>query len=189
VLAELVSEHGTGPRRFARELRKLLDERFRPWWEGRRRLIRIWADPSAATGADTKDGEFTWTQIVAAELGMPVLPAPSNRLHPRLEAVRRPLSRMIDGQPGFMLSPVCRMIRRGFNGHYRYKRRMLPGSELYADEPEKNDASHPADALQYALLGGGENVEMRKPEGGNRYGDEEPGHQAEYDPFGAMTEA
>jgi hypothetical protein len=182
VVDELVCEHGTGPRRFARELRHLLSTQYPHHWAERRHMIRAWGDPAAAHGQDKKDGEASWLQIVSAELGIQVLPAPSNRLHPRLEAVRRPLSR----NRGFLLSTVCKRLRKGFNGLYRYLRRMHAGSTLYSDEPEKNEASHIQDALQYALLGGGENVLMRKPEGAQEENDA-GGHVSDYDPYASAA--
>jgi hypothetical protein len=64
---------------------------------------------------------------------------------------------MIDGQPGLTLSPRCILVREGFNSSYRF-RRVRPGVEEYHDEPEKNEASHPHDALQYVCLGAGEHA-------------------------------
>jgi len=42
------------------------------------------------------------------------------------------------------------MLRKGFLGRYQYRRVKVSGSaERYHDEPEKNEYSHPHDALQY----------------------------------------
>ena len=42
------------------------------------------------------------------------------------------------------------MLRKGFLGRYQYRRVKIAGSaERYHDEPEKNEYSHPHDALQY----------------------------------------
>lgn len=66
----------------------------------------------------------------------------------RIESVRHPLKRMIDGQPGFALHPRCKILRRGFMGGYKYK--LIKGTdERYHEEPDKNSFSHPHDALQY----------------------------------------
>jgi hypothetical protein len=40
------------------------------------------------------------------------------------------------------------MLRDGFRGDYHY-RRMQTSEERYTEEPEKNEYSHPHDALQY----------------------------------------
>ena len=187
VLSEVVSDHGTGAERFARTLRQHLNDAYAPWLKNPRG-IRIWADPAAGYGADKAAGEATWIQKVAQQLGVPILPAPSNRTLPRWEAVRRPLSRMIDGQPGFVLSSSCRVLRRGFNGRYRFRRRHLPGLSQFSDEADKNEASHVHDALQYACLGGGEWTDMRSA--ANPDAPPEPaGHVSDYDPYAVPTEA
>ena len=41
-------------------------------------------------------------------------------------------------------------------GGYNYKRMVYMGSEKYDEKPNKNRFSHVHDALQYAMLGGGE---------------------------------
>jgi hypothetical protein len=68
----------------------------------------------------------------------------------RLEAVRKPLNTLRDGKPQFQLSPRCEMLRKGFLGRYQYRRVKVSGAaERYHPEPEKNEYSHPHDALQY----------------------------------------
>ena len=47
------------------------------------------------------------------------------------------------------------MQRKGFNGGYRYARVGGSGNRFH-EKPLKNEYSHPHDALQYLLLGGGE---------------------------------
>ena len=101
-------------------------------------------------------------EIVNHVTGLRFRAAPSTNPSVRLDAVRQPLTRLIDGrQPGLLLSPHCRVLRRGFNSSYRYKRIFVAGRAQYMDVPEKNDASHVHDALQYALLGGGEFAQVR----------------------------
>ncbi len=116
-------------------------------------------DPAANARAATD--ERTWAQVVRAATKLPMRPAPSNSLHARLEAVRLPLTRLIDGEPGLLLSPTCRVLRKGFNSGYRFRRMQVPGREQYADLPEKNEFSHVHDALQYLLDGGGEYYAVR----------------------------
>ena len=42
------------------------------------------------------------------------------------------------------------MLRKGLLGRYQYRRVKISGAaERYHDEPEKNEYSHPHDALQY----------------------------------------
>ncbi len=186
VLDELVGETGTGAARFARLLAQRLRERFSAI-----RTLRAWADPSAAFGADKQAGERSWIEIVEAESGVRVRAAPTNRLIPRLEAVRRPLARLIDGRPGLVLSPCCVTLRTGFNSGYRY-RKMAVAEERYDEVPEKNAYSHPHDALQYALGAGGEDQEIRDRKDRRfrlMHAAGAPGaHVHEWDPFsGAST--
>jgi len=84
-----------------------------------------------------------------------IKPAPckGNRLPERLEAVRRPLTKMIGGQPALMISDACSMLRRGFNNGYVIVRSQLSnGSGRWSDKPLKNDYSHVHDAGQYLAL-------------------------------------
>jgi hypothetical protein len=68
----------------------------------------------------------------------------------RLESVRRPLNTLRGGKPQFQISPQCTMLRKGLLGRYQYRRVRISGSaERYHDEPDKNEYSHPHDALQY----------------------------------------
>lgn len=66
----------------------------------------------------------------------------------RLESVKWTLRQLVDGQPMVQIHPKCRMLRKGYQGRYRY-RRMQVSAERYADEPEKNEYSHIHDANQY----------------------------------------
>jgi hypothetical protein len=68
----------------------------------------------------------------------------------RLESVKKPLNTLRNGKPQFRLHPRCVLLRKGFMGRYQYRRVKVAGSaERYHDEPEKNEYSHPHDALQY----------------------------------------
>ena len=66
----------------------------------------------------------------------------------RIESVKYPLNRLIEGKPQFLLHPRCKMLRKGFNGKYKY-RRLNTAQERYVDKPDKNEYSHIHDALQY----------------------------------------
>jgi hypothetical protein len=48
------------------------------------------------------------------------------------------------------------VLRKGFNGGYKYKIVSYSGEARLAMEPDKNQYSHPHDALQYMMMGGGE---------------------------------
>lgn len=68
----------------------------------------------------------------------------------RLGTVRLALTSLVGGAPRFALHPRCKMLRKGFQGRYAYRRMKIGGvEERYHDAPDKNDFSHPHDALQY----------------------------------------
>lgn len=74
----------------------------------------------------------------------------------RLESVKRALRTNTGGKPLLALSPKCIMLRRGFMGGYRY-RQMHTLITRFVDKPEKNEYSHPMNALEYTaarLFGG-----------------------------------
>lgn len=88
---------------------------------------------------------------VLASYGIVAAPAHTNRLTGRLEAVKKYLTRMIDGQPALSIDPKADQTRKGFIGKYYYKR-LQTNTGLLKETPEKNEYSHIADALQYAAL-------------------------------------
>ena len=56
---------------------------------------------------------------------------------------------------GILISPSCKLLIRGFESEYKYRRMRAAGtlgSDVYTPSPEKNDSSHVHDALQYAVL-------------------------------------
>lgn len=176
-LGELVMEH-CGPQNFATELNQYLNQVFPGFGRDR---IDVFADPSSQFGGDDKD--LPWMLSVAKHTGLRIKAAPSNNLHPRLDAVRGPLSRMIDGRkPGYLLSPTCRIMRKAFNSGYQYKR--IQGTNgQYQDQPLKNEFSHVMDADQYAALGGGEYSEVMGRKSQAALGSQPIVIQSNFNPF------
>jgi hypothetical protein len=78
---------------------------------------------------------------VLADHGVVAVPAHTNRLTGRLEAVKHYLGRMVDGQPALIVDPKCERIREGFIGKYHYKRVQV-GGERFKDMPEKDSLAH-----------------------------------------------
>lgn len=66
----------------------------------------------------------------------------------RIESVKKPLNTMIEGEPGLLLDPKAKTLRKAFRGGYRY-RRMQTAAKQFTEKPEKNEYSHVSDALQY----------------------------------------
>lgn len=71
----------------------------------------------------------------------------------RIESVRKPLTAIKNGKPQFVLHPRCKVLRKGFQGRYQYKRLKIGGAEeRFQDVPDKNAYSHPHDGLQYVAV-------------------------------------
>ena len=153
-LAELVSED-MGAVRHAEHLSAMLDEKFPDF------QFRGWGDPAGSQRSQVD--ERTALAIMSEYTDIDFRAAPTNDFLIRREAVAGALNRMIDGKPGFLISPDCKVTRKGLAGSYCFKRVQVSGDERYHDVPNKNRYSHPCEALQYVMLGGGEGrVVMRK---------------------------
>ncbi len=112
-------------------------------------LLRDWGDPAgeqrSAVSADR--AEKTCFDVLQGK-GIAIRGAEQN-IVARLEAVRKPLNTLRNGKPQFQLHPRCTILRKGFRGRYQYRRVKVAGSaERYHDVPDKNEYSHPHDALQ-----------------------------------------
>lgn len=142
ILGELFFEgEAMGIERFSEHLLRFLKSRFPDNPE-----YMMYADPAGQQRAQTD--ERTCFQVLKAA-GFKVRPGPQD-LATRIGSVQRVLDRMVDGQPGIIYDSSCRMLIRGKLGAYRY-RQMRTADERLAEQPEKNSASHPADAEQYLI--------------------------------------
>ena len=82
----------------------------------------------------------------------------------RREALSAPLSRMVDGEPGLLVDPSCKVIRKGLSSKYIYKRIRVVGDEKFHDKPDKNFWSHICEAAEHAMVGAGEGERLtRRP--------------------------
>lgn len=168
ILGEVVPGR-MGAKRFAELLRQWLAEHAPD-----ETVMVAYADPAGFAGADKEAGELAWAETIQSELQVPVVPAPSNEIGLRLDAVREELNFNLDATtPAFVVSPRCTVLRKALVSHYRYRRELVAGTQRFSDKPEKNDWSHPADALQYLLLGSkgrhavvGSGRERRRPQAG-----------------------
>ena len=116
--------------------------------------FEIYGDPSGDERSQA-DSKMTPIRILNSRR-IPAMPAPSNDPIIRREAVATALRRMVDGQPGLIVSPKCRITRKGMAGGYAYKRIQVAGDERFHDVADKNRFSHPCEAAQYMMLGAGE---------------------------------
>lgn len=117
-------------------------------------IVGAWGDPAGSQRAQTD--EKTALDIMRQYTGWKWRPAPSNDITMRKEVVIATLNRLVDGNPGLLLSPQCATLRKGFSGGYHYKLIKSGNGTQTHETPSKNQYSHPHDALQYLLLGGGE---------------------------------
>lgn len=146
----------TGPARFGEMLAAQLHELMTSARGMREPEVIGFADPSAAHGADTANGESNWMEIVAAKAGIRVFPARTNDPTPREEVYRHYLraARIDGGTSALLIDPSCTFTRRALQRDYRYG--AIAGQNARrTDKPLKNWASHMIEADQYALLDGG----------------------------------
>lgn len=115
--------------------------------------FQIWGDPSGDFKG--QNDEKTPFQIFRAH-NLPIQPAPSILFTVRLQSIEAVLTRMTEGKPAIQISPACPTLIAAFDGGWHYRRLRVIGAEKYAEEPEKDEYSDPADACGYLLLGGGE---------------------------------
>jgi hypothetical protein len=122
------------------------------WWSEKypNAKMIVHGDPK---GADKNQSDEQSAFDVWRALGVNVQPAPvkGNNIKTRLEAVEHALQSAPNGYIGFLVSPVCRVLKMALAGGYRFKE-----GDNIREEPDKNKYSHIADALQYLLIGGGE---------------------------------
>lgn len=117
-------------------------------------------DPSGEA-ASTIQEEFSCIGELNS-LGIKTLAARSNKLEPRIGAVRYFLNLMVDGKPAILISREnCPTLRKGFIRDYKYNRLKISGEERYKEEPDKNFASHIQDALQYITMEFASNVLLK----------------------------
>jgi len=135
---------------FGGMLADLLDERFAGV-----RVEAAWGDMAGEHGASAAaDENATWNRLVSLAAGITIRPQTmgTNRIQPRLEAVRAPLEYMNAGQPGLLIDPSCKLLIRGFEARY-----------VWTDTIDKNGAkrkipdksfteANVMDAFQYVAL-------------------------------------
>lgn len=149
VLAEITTDPNsfTGPKNFAQAFNRLLKERFEGF-----KISHATGDPSSAFGGDEED--VFWLRTVSDVMEVHFRPASTNALAPRFEVIRRPLTQLIDGdQPAYVISPDCKVLRRGLANKYRFRKRQIQGVNAYQDKVDKTDESHVCEAEQYRMLG------------------------------------
>jgi hypothetical protein len=145
---EVVTEQ-MGGTNFARVLKRFINEKCATF-----KIAAIIGDPSGeAPGED--ENESTVFEILAAN-GIVAEPARTNEYSVRRDAVANCMTRMVEGEPGYLVHPDCKVLRKAHQGAYCFRRLQVAGMERFRDAPDKSKWSHVAEAEQYMMLGGGE---------------------------------
>lgn len=109
-------------------------------------------DPAMLAGEDT-EGETSDRMALAAALGRKVddiQAAPSQNPDARRDAVRCKLRHTCpNGEPGLILDPSCKTIRRGANETFHYRK--IQGSDDYGQIAKTLDG-HTCEATEYGAL-------------------------------------
>jgi hypothetical protein len=117
--------------------------------------VHLYGDPK---GQDRMQTDDRTAYDIFAFNNLRVRAAPNlkqNMIATRVDAVGKVLNEMVEGQPRFVLSPLCRTLKVAMAGRYH-----LVKEESGELKPNKDGYSNPADALQYGVLGLGEGRAM-----------------------------
>lgn len=141
VLKELIGDNESA-QVFAPRVRRTLAQ----WFPGFK--AEFWGDPR---GADkTQSTETTAYDIFMAH-GMRVMPATTDN-NPEMR--RSAVGAVLDRRNGFQINPSCLVAKTGFAGGYHYPK--IKGTGMFSERPRKNRFSHIVEAIENAILGGGE---------------------------------
>lgn len=108
-----------------------------------------WGDPRGGDGQQaTEETAFD----VFRKYGMVVLPATTDN---NIELRRSTVEAVLDRRNGFKVNPKAMVLRRALAGGHHYRAiKGAPG--MFSPKPVKGPYSHPVDALENGLIGGGE---------------------------------
>lgn len=102
-------------------------------------------------GVRRNDDEST-AYMILKSLGINARPAQTNSFVARYNSVDGLLMKLLDQRGAFQLDSRCVMLHKGFLGEYKFRRIRVSHDDKFVDMPDKNDYSHPHDALQYAAM-------------------------------------
>ena len=144
IIHEIVT-YDMGLERFAILLKEDIN-RFFPGHD-----IIVFGDP-AGTSRSTLTEDTSFDHLKTH--GIIARPCATNNFKARREALALPMTRLIEGKPGFRVDRKCVRVRKALAGGYHFKRIAVgAGHERFKDTPNKNEHSHIGDAAQYCLLG------------------------------------
>ena len=150
-------DQGVGLVKFSSEAAFVLSNRF-PTSDGFQ-ISHFYGDPAGRA----RDPLFEVTVFDhLANMGLPVMEAPSQDPKLRVEALRAPFGKMFEGKPAIVIHPRCRNLIKSLQGAWCYRRLQVSSQkERFREVPDKSEYSHIGDALGYMLLGCGEGNALR----------------------------
>lgn len=136
---------------FGERLAEFIEARWPGW-----RVEGGWADMAGEHGASAAaDENATWNLLVGRAAGFRVRPQRigTNRLQPRLEAVRAALEApMHGGLPGLLIDPACSFLIAGFEARYVWTDEVNASGDRRKVPDKSLTEANVMDALQYLLL-------------------------------------
>lgn len=111
--------------------------------------VEFWGDPRMLDHNQTNE---TTSGEIYGNLDMTIMPATSDN---DVETRRSTVEAVLERRNGFKINPSCTMSKRAFAGGYHY-RKIKGVAGMYSPSPVKNVYSHIAEAVENALIGGGE---------------------------------
>ncbi len=114
-----------------------------------------WGDMAGEQGASQgSDENATWNRHVSQAAGFRVRPqrTGTNRIQPRLEAVRAPLEYVRGGKPGLLIDPSCTFLISGFEARYVFAVEVDASGDKRKVPDKSFTEANVMDALQYLLL-------------------------------------
>lgn len=135
---------------FGERLGDLLEDRFRGL-----RVEAGWGDMAGEHGSSTAaDENDTWNRLVGQAAGFHIRPQRigTNRINPRLEALRAPLEFISGGQPGLILDPSMRFAIRGLEARYVWTDEVNKSGDKRKVPDKSFTEANVIDAMQYLCL-------------------------------------
>lgn len=135
---------------FGQRLADLLERRF-PGFE----VEGAYGDMAGEHGASQAAEEnATWNRLVGEAAGFRVRPQKvgTNRIQPRLEAVRAALEFIHGGRPGLLIDPSCKFTIRGFEARYVWTDEVDSSGDKRKVPDKRLTEANVMDAGQYVIL-------------------------------------
>lgn len=127
--------------------RRLIEERLRPYLRRRFQEARVIIAPDPAAALRSQRDEKTVVDELRRHYE--VRYETNNRISQRLDAIERYTSRLTDVGPALLIDgKECPVLLRALKGGWRF-RIDTKTDTMASPEPEKNQYSHPGDALGY----------------------------------------